>query len=148
MAVRILLADDNKTLRSKVRTLLESRPDWQVVAEAGTGREAVQKAAQLKPDVVVLDYSMPELDGISAIPLIRGAVPGAEIVFLTVHDARFTVGRAIQAGTCAYVVKIDMAQDLMPAVEAASQHRTFFRLIDQRDGRTTGRRPPIDYSSR
>jgi DNA-binding NarL/FixJ family response regulator len=130
MTLRILIADDNRRLRDQLRLLLESRQSWQVVAEAGTGREVVEKARRLKPDVVIVDYSMPELDGISAIPQIRRAAPDAEIVILTVHDARFTVGRAVEAGARGYVVKSEMFKQLMPAVEAASQHKTFIGFND------------------
>lgn len=125
MPLRILIADDKTALREKVRALLESFPGWRVVGEAVDGREAVQKAGQLKPDVVILDYSMPELDGISAIPMIRNAAPQTEIVVLTVNDAPFTVRRALDAGARGYVVKTEIIRNLVPAVEAASQHRTF-----------------------
>lgn len=123
--VRILLADDNRAVRGDVRTLLNSRPGWRVVAEAENGLEALEKSRQLQPDVVILDYSMPELDGISAIPMIRSAAPQTEIVVLTVHDAPFTVRRAVDAGARGYVVKTEIIKNLVPAVEAASQHRTF-----------------------
>lgn len=125
MPVRILLADDSKALRDDVRTLLNARPGWRVVAEAGNGREALEKSRQLQPDVVILDYSMPEMDGISAIPMIREAAPQAEIVVLTVHDAAFTVRRAMDAGARGYVVKTQIIKNLVAAIEAASEHRTF-----------------------
>lgn len=130
MTLRILLADDNQQLRQELRTLVESRPGWHVVAEAATGREAVQKAGRVKPDVLVLDYSMPELDGISAIAEIHRAAPDAEVVMLTVHDACFTVGRAVEAGARGYVVKSQIMKDLMPAIEAASIHKTFLSFLD------------------
>lgn len=125
MPVRILLADDNKRLRSDVRVLLNSQPGWKVVAEATNGREVVDMAKLQQPDVVIVDYSMPEMDGISAIPLIRSAAPQAEIVILTVHDAPFTVGRAAEAGARGYVIKTEIMKNLVPAIEAASQHRNF-----------------------
>lgn len=130
MSLRILLADDNAKLRQELRQLVESRPGWHVVAEAGTGREAIRKAERMRPDVLVLDYSLPELDGISAIPEIRRAAPHTEIVMLTVHDARFTVGRAVEAGARGYVVKSQIVKDLMPAIEAASEHKTFLSFLD------------------
>lgn len=123
--MRILLADDNGAVRDNVRTLLNSKPGWRVVAEAGDGCEALEQSRRLQPDVVILDYFMPKLDGISAIPMIHGAAPRAEIIILTVHDAQFTVRRAIDAGARGYVVKTDIIKNLVPAVEAASQHRTF-----------------------
>lgn len=125
MPLRILLADDNKALRDDVRILLNSRPGWKVVGEADNGREALEKSRRLQPDVVIVDYIMPELDGISAIPLIRDVAPQAEIVVLTVHDAPFTVRRAVDAGARGYVVKTQIIKNLVAAVEAASQHRSF-----------------------
>lgn len=128
MSVRILLADDNARFRFQIRELLNAQPDWSVVGEAANGREAVEKAGELQPDVVVIDYGMPELDGLSALPLIRQAAPGAEVVVLTVHDARFTVGRAVEAGARAYVVKSQIIKDLVTAVDAVSKHQSFLSL--------------------
>ena len=126
--VRILLADDNKALRDDVRIILNSRSGWKVVAEAENGLDALEKSRELQPDVVILDYSMPELDGISAIPMIRSAAPQTEIVVLTVHDAPFTVRRAVDAGARGYVVKTEIIRNLVPAVEAAVQHKSFIGL--------------------
>lgn len=131
VALRILVADDNKNLRDELRILLNSRQDWRVVGEAADGREVVERAAELQPDVVILDYSMPKLDGISAIPMIRKQAPAAEIVVLTVHDARVTVDRAIEAGARGYVVKTWIIRNLVSAVEAASQHKTFVSLTSK-----------------
>lgn len=128
MPIRILLVDDSKALRDDVRILLNSKQGWKVVGEADNGREALEKSRLLQPDVVIIDYIMPELDGISAIPMIRSAAPQAEIVVLTVHDAPFTVRRAVDAGARGYVVKTEIIKNLVPAVEAASQHRSFIGL--------------------
>jgi DNA-binding NarL/FixJ family response regulator len=130
MGLRIVIADDKKIFRDELRQQLESRPGWRVVAEAENGREAVEKTGQSRPDVLVIDYSMPELDGISAIPEIRNAAPKTEIVLLTVHDAQATVRRAIEAGARGYVVKSQIVRDLVAAVEAASEHKTFFSSLD------------------
>lgn len=130
MALRVMLADDNQSIRAKLRALIESRAEWRVVGEAVNGRDAVQKVGEVKPDVLILDYSMPELDGISAIPEIHRVAPDTEIVMLTVHDVRFTVGRAVAAGARGYVVKTEIKRDLMRAVEAASQHKTFLSFQD------------------
>ena len=134
MALRVMLADDNRGIRDKLRSLIESRPGWFVVGEAVNGLEAVQKVGEVKPDVLILDYSMPELDGISAIPEVHRIAPKTEIVMLTVHDARFTVRRAVDAGARGYVVKTEIKRDLLRAVEAASEHRTFLSFIDTLSG--------------
>jgi DNA-binding NarL/FixJ family response regulator len=131
MALRILVADDNKNLRDELRILLNSRHDWRVVGEAVDGHEAVEKAADLQPDVVILDYSMPKLDGLSAIPMIRKHAPATEIVVLTVHDAPATVDRAIKAGARGYVVKTWIIRNLVSAIEAVSKHKTFVGLTSQ-----------------
>ncbi len=133
MELRILIADDNKNFRDELRPLLESRAGWTVVAEAANGREAVQKAGQLRPDVLIVDYSMPELDGISAIPQVLHAAPATEIVLLTVHDAQFTAERALDAGARGYVVKSEIMRDLLPAVEAARAHKKFLSPLDAWD---------------
>ena len=142
MPLRIMLADDNHRLRGQLRNLVESRPGWQVVAEAVNGRDAVQKAAELLPDVLVIDYYMPELDGISAIPEIRRAAPQAEIVVLTVDNARFTVARAVNAGARGYVAKSEIVKDLMPAIEAASEHKLYLSFLDAVDDRSPSHAPP------
>lgn len=134
MALRVMLADDNQSIRDRLRLLIESRTGWCVVGEAVNGREAVQKVGDVKPDVLIIDYSMPELDGISAIPEVHRVAPNTEIVMLTVHDARFTVRRAVEAGARGYVVKTEIKRDLMRAVEAASQHKTFLSFSDTLSG--------------
>ncbi|HEV2491553.1 MAG TPA: response regulator transcription factor [Terriglobia bacterium] len=124
-ALRILIAEDNQAVREGLRELLESQPDWRVVGEAVNGLEAVEKARDLQPEVVILDYSMPQLDGISAAVRIRQAAPQSELLVLTQHDAPYTVRRALDAGVRGYVVKSDADRDLLAAVEAVSQHRVF-----------------------
>lgn len=123
--LRMLVVDDNGSMRRGVRELLEMHPGWHVVGEAANGREAVEKAAQLDPDVVTLDLSMPELDGISAAPLIHRATPRAEMIVLSQHDAPAMVGRALDAGVRGYVLKSQASRDLVPAVEAACRHDSF-----------------------
>lgn len=124
-ALRILIAEDNQAVREGLRELLESQPDWRVVGEAVNGLEAVEKARDLQPEVVILDYSMPQLDGISAAVRIRQAAPQSELLVLTQHDAPYTARRALDAGVRGYVVKSDADRDLLAAVEAVSQHRVF-----------------------
>lgn len=123
--LRMLVVDDDGPMRQGVRELLELHPGWQVVGEAVNGREAVEKAAKLNPDVVTLDISMPELDGISAAPLIHGVKPGAELIVLSQHDVPGMVNRAFDAGVRGYVLKSRASRDLIPAIEAACRHDSF-----------------------
>jgi len=123
--LRILIAEDNRAVREGLREFLEAQPEWQVVGEAVNGMEAVEKARELQPEVVILDYSMPQLDGISAAARIRQASPQTELLVLTQHDAPYTARRALDAGVRGYVVKSDADRDLLAAVEAVSRHKVF-----------------------
>jgi DNA-binding NarL/FixJ family response regulator len=126
VSVRILVADDHEVVRRGMRVLLGSHPDWEVVGEAANGREAVELAIALAPDVVVLDVTMPELNGLEATRRIRAAVPRAEVLVLTVHESEQVVREVLDAGARAYVLKSDAGHDLVAAVEALCQHRPFF----------------------
>ena len=123
--IRILLADDHEIVRHGLRTLLESRQGWSVVGEASNGTQAVEKALELVPDVVVIDVGMPELNGLDAIRRIRDAVPQAEVIVLSVHDAEHVVRSALASGARAYLAKSDAGRDLIAAVEAALRHKPF-----------------------
>jgi CheY-like chemotaxis protein len=96
--MRILLADDHNVVRRGLRTLLESRPGWEVCGEASNGREAIELAEKLKPDVVVIDISMPELNWLEATREIRKKVPGTEVLIFTLHDSEYMAGEAVEAG--------------------------------------------------
>jgi DNA-binding NarL/FixJ family response regulator len=125
MTVRILVVDDHPVVRHGVRTLLGSRSEWEIVDEAEDGIEAVEKADRLKPDVIVLDVSMPRMDGLEACRRIRKSVPKSEILIVTQHDSPQMMREALGAGARGYVVKANMARDLPAAVDAVSQHRVF-----------------------
>ena len=112
-AIRVLIADDHEIVRMGVRLLLETR-HWTVCGEASNGREAIAKAQELAPDVVVLDLTMPVMNGYDAAPQIRAIAPGAKIVFFTMHDIPVT---AKQAGADAFVVKSRGPYDLVAAIE-------------------------------
>ena len=125
-SLRILVADDHDLLRRGLKQLLTSHADWQVCAEARTGREAVCLAEEHKPDVAILDISMPELNGLEATRRIRKESPGTGIIILSLHFSDRLVKDVVEAGARGYVMKADADRDLLTAVEAISSHRTFF----------------------
>jgi DNA-binding NarL/FixJ family response regulator len=124
--LRILVADDHDIIRRGLKDLLTSRSGWEVCAEAKTGREAVTLAEQFKPEVVVMDISMPELNGLEAARQIHKSLPKTEILILTLHFSDQLVREIVQAGVRAYIMKSDADRDLIAAVEALSNHRPFF----------------------
>jgi DNA-binding NarL/FixJ family response regulator len=131
MAVRILLVDDHPIVRQGLRTLLEARPGWEVVGEASDGLEALEKVDSLQPDVVVLDVTMPRMNGLEACRMIQQkgkASSSLEVLFVTQHDSPQMMREALDAGARGYVVKSNAARDLLEAVEAVSQHRVFTAL--------------------
>jgi DNA-binding NarL/FixJ family response regulator len=129
MAVRILLVDDHPIVRQGLRTLLEGRPGWQVVGEASDGIEALDKVEVLQPDVVVLDVTMPRMNGLEACRRIQHKrKTSLEVLFVTQHDSPQMMREALDAGARGYVVKSNAARDLLEAVEAVSQHRVFTAL--------------------
>jgi len=107
---------------------LEAHPGWEVIGEAADGLEAVDKADRLHPDVMVLDVTMPKMNGLEACRQIRQKAPGLEILFVTQHDSPQMMREALEAGARGYVVKSNAARDLLEAVEAVSQHRVFTAL--------------------
>jgi DNA-binding NarL/FixJ family response regulator len=125
MPVRILVVDDHPIVRHGLRTLLGGRPEWEIIDEAEDGIEAVEKADRLKPDVVVLDVSMPRMDGLEACRRIRKSVPKSEVLIVTQHDSPQMMREALGAGARGYIVKSDAARDLLAALESVSQHKLF-----------------------
>jgi DNA-binding NarL/FixJ family response regulator len=126
--LRILIADDHDLMRRGIRALLESH-GWTICAEAQSGREAVEKAKKLKPDVAVLDIGMPELNGVEAARRIQKVSPNTEILILSVHYSDQIVREVVDAGIRGYVVKSDSDRDLAIAVEALAKHKPFFTPI-------------------
>jgi DNA-binding NarL/FixJ family response regulator len=133
MTVRILVADDHPVVRHGLRTLLGGRSEWEIIDEAEDGVEAVEKANLLKPDVIVLDVSMPRMDGLEACRRIRKNAPKVEILMVTQHDSPQMMREALNAGARGYVVKSDAARDLIAAVDAVSKHKPFVALNHRQD---------------
>lgn len=106
--------------------MLTSQKHWQICGEAASGREAVKKALQLRPDLVLMDFSMPEMDGLDATRRIRKALPQTEVLILTVNDSEALIEEAFLAGAKAFVVKTDTRRHLIPALEALARHQPFF----------------------
>jgi DNA-binding NarL/FixJ family response regulator len=124
--VRILIVDDHDLMRRGIKALLQSHAGWEVVGEAHTGREAVTKAEELKPDVAILDISMPDLNGIEAARRIRKSAPNTEVLILSVHYSDQLIRDILEAGVRGYIVKSDSDRDLVIAVETLANHKPFF----------------------
>jgi DNA-binding NarL/FixJ family response regulator len=124
--LRVLIADDHGLIRRGVRDLLATRSEWQVVGEACDGVDAVRKAVNLKPDVAILDFSMPELNGPGAAAQIAKQVPETGVVVLTMHDSEQVMREVFQSGARGLVLKSDADRDLVEAVEAVAKKRHFF----------------------
>jgi len=142
--LRILLADDHEILRRGLRTLLEAQAGWEVVGEARTGRETVGQVKQLKPDVVVLDVTMPELNGLEVTRQIRKMAPEVAVLVLTAHESEQLAEQLLGAGALGYLLKSDAARDLPTAVDSVSRGKTFFtskigRLVLEGYLKTTSR---------
>lgn len=139
--LRILVADDHPVVRRGVKALLEGRTDWQVCGEAGTGREAVEQVRRLDPDIVVLDLSMPELNGLDATRRIVRDAPRTQVLVLTMHHSEELAHQAIRAGAKGYVLKSDADRDLVAAVDSLQRRRSFLTAnlatppVDGRGGR-------------
>jgi DNA-binding NarL/FixJ family response regulator len=123
--VRILIADDHEVVRQGVRTVLEGQAGWVVCGEASTGRDAVTKAVDLEPDIIVLDVSMPELNGLEATRQIR-CVVATKILILTVHESEQVVTEVLDAGAHGYVLKADAGRKLVEAIRALLGGREYF----------------------
>ena len=123
---RILIADDHDVVRRGVRTLLETRPNLTIVAEASNGRAALEEARLTKPDIAVIDYSMPELNGLDLTRALKREIPRIEILLYTMHDREDLILEVLRAGARGYVLKSDTERHLLSAIDALSIHRPYF----------------------
>ena len=124
--IRILIADDHDIVRCGLRRLIEAQANWEVVAEAGDGQDAVRKAVETKPDIAVLDYYMPLLNGIEAARQIRARLPKTEVLIFTIHDDEKLIEDLLRVGARGYVSKAAAKQDLLDAIATVGAHRSFF----------------------
>jgi len=124
--LRILIADDHEVARRGIRSLLESHPGWDVCAEAKDGRDAVEQATSTKPDLVLLDIGMPNLNGLEAARQILATSPNVAILILTMHDSDNVIREVLRAGARGFLLKSDAGRDLVAAVEALESQKTFF----------------------
>ena len=125
-AYRILIADDHQAMRQGVRSFLESHEAWQVVAEASDGREALRLARETKPDIAILDYSLPQMNGLELTRAIKHELPRTEILIYTMHDRESILVDVLRAGARGYVLKSDSGTHLIAAVEALSMRKPYF----------------------
>jgi DNA-binding NarL/FixJ family response regulator len=125
MTLRILVVDDHPAVRHGLKAILDEHPEWGVIGEAEDGLEALDKVSRLNPDVVVLDLSMPKMNGLAVCRRIRESAPECEVLVVTQHDSPQMMDEAMSCGARGYVVKANLAKDLLAAVEAVSQHRDF-----------------------
>jgi DNA-binding NarL/FixJ family response regulator len=123
---RILIADDHDVVRSGVRAILEGHEGWQVVGEARDGKDALDQALATRPDVVVLDYGLPMMNGVEATRQIRTRVPGVEVLIFTMHDTATLVREVLEAGARGFLLKSDARRFLVAAVESLAAHNPYF----------------------
>ena len=124
--LRILLADDHKVVRQGTRALLSTVPEWKIVGEADNGRDAVSLTSELKPDIVILDIGMPELNGLDATRQIKKKLPETEVLIFTGQETEELVHDVFDSGARSYIMKTDAADHLIDALKALSEHKHFF----------------------
>jgi DNA-binding NarL/FixJ family response regulator len=124
--LRILTADDHDVVRSGLRAILEANPKWQVVGEAVNGRDAIGKAIEVKPDIAIVDYSLPFVNGIEVTRQIRARLPKTEVLIFTMHDNETLIQDLLRAGARGYLLKSDASRHLIAAIESLACHQPFF----------------------
>jgi DNA-binding NarL/FixJ family response regulator len=126
MPARILIADDHEVVRQGIRAILQARPDWEICGEAVDGREAIRLAQELRPDVIIMDITMPKMSGLEASQEIAKLQPPARILIFTMHESKSLAPSVRRAGAQGYVVKSRAARDLVEALERLLAGGTFF----------------------
>ncbi len=147
--LRILVADDHTLVRQGLKKILESQPGWEVIAEAGDGREALRQTLERQPDVIILDIAMPRLNGVEAVQQIVRRVPAARVLVLSMYVDEAYVTRTIRAGALGYLLKDSADVDLIRAVSAVANGKSFFspavaRIILDEGGRQLAERGATD----
>lgn len=147
MKIRVLLADDHATMRDGLQALLQAATDIEVVASVGNGRDAINKAISLKPDVIIMDVTMPEMNGIEAAGLLRDKHPEIRIVMLSMHSSSEHVYRALDAGATGYLLKESAGEDIVSAVRTVHAGRTYMsqalETLERRSATRTGDGGPL-----
>ena len=124
--LRIMLVDDHEIVRQGIRSLIETIPDWMICAEASDGQAALKAAEETRPDLVVLDVSMPNMTGLDVVIQLKKLLPDTEILVLTMHDSERMVAQVLRAGARGYLLKSEAGDELLKALMAVSRHRTYF----------------------
>ncbi len=128
MPTRILIVDDHEVMRHGLRTLLKARPDWEVCGEAADGREAIEKCKELGPDIIILDITMPTLNGLDAARQIKKLCADAKVLMFSMHESEQVIRQVLRSGADGFVLKSDAARDLLDAIHALVRNRTFFTM--------------------
>ncbi|MFC0202844.1 response regulator [Novosphingobium soli] len=123
---RIVLADDHEAIRLGVRAVLSAHPDWRIVGEASDGREALETIRSVRPDIAILDYSLPMMNGLELTRAIKKELPRTEVLIFTMHDREDVLAELLTAGARGYLLKSDASKHLIAAVEALSIRRPYF----------------------
>ncbi len=125
MSVTILIVDDHAGVRNSIRSIMDSRKEWKVCGEACNGLEAIEKATALKPDLILMDLSMPQLGGLEATRIIRREVPTTQILVISQNEATLSSRQAIEAGAWGYLSKTTLGTDLIPAIDRFSKEELY-----------------------
>lgn len=123
---KLLIADDHEAIRKGVRNFVETRADWLIVAEAANGHEALGLARETQPDVAIIDYSLPQLNGLELTQALKREVPRTEVLIYTMHDREDIVQKVLRAGARGYVLKSDPGPDLLAAIDALCTRKPYF----------------------